>query len=222
MSFLKKLFGGKNKEIEVPAREFTDEEFERDYKLKEQGLENVLGAMHGIVGHAIIPFSIGGAVDMYYFTNGVKGIGFATMELLDPDGNGPKPNRIGTYELVAFTKLGYNDNEENPTEFNTIERRFCGIFTTIGNYSSQAVLNPFETIEVPNGTNENNCLILDNYAPEGKEFAIGDRKHHLLLCLEVFRSEMEFARKNGSGKLIELLKEKGFYPYSDLDRNPVA
>lgn len=222
MSFLKKLFGGKSKEIEVPAREFTDEEFERDYKLKEQGLENVLGAMHGIVGHAIIPFSIGGAVDMYYFTNGIKGTGFATMELLDPDGNGPKPNRIGTYELVAFTKLDYNDNEENPTEFNTIERRFCGIFTTIGNYSSQAVLNPFETIEVPNGTNENNCLILDIYAPDGKEFAIGDRKHHLLLCLEVFRSEMEFARKNGSSKLIELLKEKGFYPYSDLDRDPVA
>ena len=222
MSFLKKLFGGKSKEIEVPAREFTDEEFETDYKLKEQGLENVLGAMHGIVGHAIIPFSIGGAVDMYYFTNGVKGTGFATMELLDPDGNGPKPNRIGTYELVAFTKLDYNDSEENPTEFNTIERRFCGIFTTIGNYSSQAVLNPFETIEVPNGTDENNCLILDKYAPEGKEFAIGDRTHHLLLCLEVFRSEMEFARKNGSGKLIELLKEKGFYPYSDLDRDPVA
>ena len=222
MSFLKKLFGGKSKEIEVPAREFTDEEFETDYKLKEQGLENVLGAMHGIVGHAIIPFSIGGAVDMYYFTNGVKGTGFATMELLDPDGNGPKPNRIGTYELVAFTKLDYNDIEENPTEFNTIERRFCGIFTTIGNYSSQAVLNPFETIEVPNRTDENNCLILDKYAPEGKEFAIGDRTHHLLLCLEVFRSEMEFARKNGSGKLIELLKEKGFYPYSDLDRDPVA
>jgi hypothetical protein len=52
-----------------------------------------------------------------------------------------KPNRIGTYELVGFTKLDYNDNEENQTEFNTIERRFCGIFTTIGNYSSQAILN---------------------------------------------------------------------------------
>ncbi|CAM4277868.1 suppressor of fused domain protein [Flavobacterium terrigena] len=75
---------------------------------------------------------------------------------------------------------------------------------------------------MPNGTDENNCLILDNYKPENKEFKIGDRSHHLLLCIEVFRSEMEFARKNGSAKLIELLKEKGFYPYSDLDRTPVA
>jgi hypothetical protein len=63
-----------------------------------------------------------------------------------------KPNRIGTYELVGFTKLDYNDNEENQTEFNTIERRFCGIFTTIENYSSQAILNWSETIEVPNVT----------------------------------------------------------------------
>jgi hypothetical protein len=30
---------------------------------------------------------------------------------------------------------------------------------------------------------------------------------------------MEMQEKNGSGKLIELLKERGFYPYSDLDRN---
>jgi hypothetical protein len=222
MSFLKKLFGGKSKDIQGTIREFTDEEFNLDYELKEIGLENVLGKMHGVVGHAIIPFSIGGAVDMYYFSNHIKGTGFATMELLNPDGFGPKSNRIGTYELVAFTKLDYNDNEDEPTDFNKIERRFCGIFTTIGNYSSQAILNPNETIEVPNETEENYCLILDNYKPENKEFKIGERNHHLLLCLEVFRSEMEFARKNGSEKLIQLLKEKGIYPYSDLDRNPVV
>lgn len=222
MSFFKNLFGGRKKEIELPTREFTEEEYNKDYELKEQGLERVLGKMHGIVGHAIIPFSVGGAVDMYYFKNHIKGTGFATMELLNPDGYGPKPNRIGTYELVGFTKLDYNENEENQTEFNTIERRFCGIFTTIGNYASQAILNPNETIEVPNGTDENNCLILDNYRPDNKEFKIEERSHHLLLCLEVFRSEMEFARKNGSDKLINLLKEKGFYPYSDLDRKPVV
>jgi len=219
MSFFKNLFGGRNKEVELPTREFTEEEYNNDYELKEQGLESVLGR---IVGHAIIPFSVGGAVDMYYFKNHIKGTGFATMELLNPDGSGPKPNRIGTYELVGFTKLDYNESEENQTEFNTIERRFCGIFTTIGNYASQAILNPNETIEVPNGTDENNCLILDNYRPDNKEFKIGERSHHLLLCLEVFRSEMDFARKNGSSKLINLLKEKGFYPYSDLDRKPVV
>jgi len=106
-NFIKKLFG----KSEPEAKEFTDEEHEQDYELKKQGLEHILGEMHDIVGHAIIPFAIGGAVDMYYFPNHIKGTGFATMELLEPDGTGPLPNRLGTYELVAFTKYDFIDSE---------------------------------------------------------------------------------------------------------------
>lgn len=175
-----------------------------------------------MVGHAIIPFAVGGAVDMYYFPNHIQGTGFATMELLDPDGNGPKPNRLGTYELVAFTKETYNESEETETAFNLIERRICGIFTTIGNYSFEAVLNPNETCEIPSDEEENKCLVFDNYQPDNKEFKIGDRKHHLLLCLEIFRSEMGFARQNGGEELLDKLKVAGHYPYSDLNREPVA
>ena len=116
MSFIKKLFGKKE-----PIRtEFSEEEFEIDYDLKTKGLEAVLGEMHDIVGHAIIPFAIGGAVDMYYFTNHIKGTGFATMELLNPDGNGPLPNKFGTYELAAFTKYEYNSIEDFQSPFNLI------------------------------------------------------------------------------------------------------
>ena len=222
MSFLKKLFGGQKKEESIPKPEFSQEEFDKNYEEKEKGLEKILGKMHGLVGHAIIPFEVGGAVDMYYFPNHIQGTGFATMELLDPHGNGPKPNRLGTYELVAFTKEPINEIEEKPTAFNLIERRVCGVFTTIGNYSFQAVLNPNETCEVPTDEDENRCLVFDNYQPDNKEFKVGDRKHHLLLCLEVFRSEMEFARKKGTSELLSLLKQKGFYPSSDLNREPVA
>ncbi len=41
-----------------------------------------------MVGHAIIPFTISGAVDMYYLPNHIKGTRIVTMELLNPDGNG--------------------------------------------------------------------------------------------------------------------------------------
>ncbi|HMG83968.1 MAG TPA: suppressor of fused domain protein [Ferruginibacter sp.] len=222
MSFLKKLFGGQKKVEPIPEQEFSQEQFDKDYEEKEKGLETVLGKMYGIVGHAIIPFEVGGAVDMYYFQNHIQGTGFATMELLDPNGNGPKPNRLGTYELVAFTKQPYNESEGTETAFNLIERRICGIFTTIGNYSFQAVLNPNETCEVPTDREENRCLVFSNYQPDNKQFKIGDRQHHLLLCLEIFRSEMEFARKNGSEELLDKLKVAGHYPYSDLDREPVA
>jgi hypothetical protein len=34
----------------------------------------------------------------------------------------------------------------------------------------------------------------------------------LLLCLEVFRSELEFAGENGTEELLEKLKDAGHYP----------
>jgi hypothetical protein len=211
MNFFKNLFGSKKKV-------FTEEEFISNYKLKSEAIEKVLGKMENVIGHAIIPFEVGGAVDMYYFSEHIKGTGFATMELLNPDGNGPKPNVIGTYELVAFTKEKYNNIEESETAFNKIERHICGLFTTIGNYSKQAVLNPKETCEVPTNEEENACLIFDAY----KGFEVSNRIHHLLLCMEIFRSEMDFARANGTDKLIELLKNSGHYPYSDLNREKVV
>jgi len=221
MGFLKKLFGGK-KQDEKTSKDFTAEQHEQDYELKKQGLEDLLGEIHPLVGHAIIPFSVGGAVDMYYFPKHIEGTGFATMELIDPDGNGPLPNRIGTYELVAFTKKPIDSSEEANNPFNLIERRICGIFTSIGNYSSMAVLNPNETCEIPDDDKPNICLVFDNYNPSNKEFKIGNKKHCLLLCIEVFRSEMEFSREYGSDQLFDLLKKEGYYPYSDMDRKPVA
>jgi hypothetical protein len=219
-NFIKKLFGKAEKQL---PKEFTQQEHEAYYELKYKGLENVLGTMHNMVGHAIIPFSVGGAVDMYYFPNHIKGTGFATMELLEPDGSGPLPNRLGTYELVAFTKHVININEDEETPFNLIERKICGIFTNIGLFSTQAVLNPNETCEVPNGENEENaCLIFDLYKPNNVDFKIGDKKHHLLLCIQVFRTEMDYSRANGSEKLLDKLKQAGHYPYSDLDRKPVV
>ena len=107
IEFIKRLFGKKK------SKEFTEEESEKDYELKSQGLEDVLGKMYGMVGHAIIPFAVGGAVDMYYFPNHIQGTGFATMELLDPNGKGPKPNRLGTYELVALQKTLYQVKMRN-------------------------------------------------------------------------------------------------------------
>lgn len=97
--------------------------------------------MHNLVGHAIIPFSVGGAVDMYYYPNHIMGTGFATMEILEPDGSGPVPNRLGTYELVAFTKHPFDNSNDKNSPFNLIERKICGIFTTIGFYSRESEEN---------------------------------------------------------------------------------
>jgi hypothetical protein len=217
MGFFQKLFGKK----EAP-REFTEEEFNKHYEEKQAGLERLLGEMHNMVGHALIPFDVGGTVDMYYFLRGIAGTGFATMELIKPDGTGPIPNRLGTFELVSFTKEAFDSGAGETTAFNTIERRLCGIMTSIGNYSFQAKLEPGETVEVPADEGQPNfCILLDEYNPDGSGLTIGGSKHGLLLLVEVFRDEMEYAMKNGSRQLIQKLKSMGYYPYSDLDRQSV-
>lgn len=204
------------------TKELTAEEFEKDYELKTQGLEAILGKSDSLVGHAIIPFEVGGAVDMYYYPNGIiNGTGFSTMELIQPDGTGPIPNRNGTYELLAFTKLKSTSDTSKTNAFNLIERRICEIFTSTATYSFDAKLEPGETMEIPKEGAPNICIVLDEYKPDNKDFFIGDRKHGLLLLIEVFRDEMEFAMENGSDELLRKLKERGHYPYSDLDRQSV-
>ena len=144
--------------------EYTGEQIEEHTEAKREALERVLGPMDDMVGHAIIPFAMGGAVDMYYFTKShVPGTVFATMELIEPDGSGPRPSRLGTYELVACTRLdrppvpepaleAKADGEGGDAEltpFDAVERRACGLLTTVGFYSSRAVVNPGETCEIP-------------------------------------------------------------------------
>jgi len=183
-------------------------------------LERILGPMYQLVAHSLL----GESLTMHFFPNGIPGTGFATMELIEPDGSGPLPNRVGTYELVAFTRhaMPASAEEGAGTPWGRIERRICDIFTRLASYSGEAVLSPGETCELPMQGELSRYLILDEYTPNGIEFKIGRKKHSLLLCLEVFQSEMEHARQHGTDAVIQKLKQAGHYPYSDLDRSPVC
>jgi hypothetical protein len=203
------------------AEGFSSEDYERHHALKAAALERLLGPMHGLVGHAIIPYFVGGAVDMYYFPNVTEGTACVTMDLIEPDGTGPLPSKAGTYELIAFTRHKIGDASAAEA-FKAIERRICGIFTTVGRYSKGATLNPGETCEVPVKGGPNRRLVFDEFTNAERRFAIGDKVHALLLCIEVLPQEMKFAMKHGSRQLLDRLKSHGAYPYSDLDRQPVV
>lgn len=220
--FFKKLF---RKATGKPA--FDDTEYDQHYEAKKAGLEELLGPMHDIVGHALIPYAVGGPVDRYYFCKAMPGTAVATMELIEPDGSGPKPNRIGTFELVAFTRHEYPSerSEERSDPFSSTEDRFGSLLTTIGRYSTMAVLNPGETCEVPMSEDEsepNACVVLDEFTRDGRGFHIDGKRHCLLLVMEVHRAEMEYAMQHGTDALLAKLKSAGHYPYSDLDRDSVV
>lgn len=218
MGLFDKLFGKKQE----PVKPVQDKAAEKFYLEKDDALQHVLGKSAGFVGHAIIPFAVGGAVDMYYYPNLIEGTAFATQELIEYNGKSPIPNKFGTYELVAFTRHPYSTGKMGEGDFGKIERRFCGIFTGVGNFSYMAKLGPGETCELPVNNQPNRCLIFDEFKVEGKEFTFGGKTHSLLLIIEVHRDEMQFAMDYGSGELFKLLKAANVYPYSDLDRDSVV
>jgi hypothetical protein len=193
------------------------------YDRKSSMMEELLGKEHDMVMHAIIPYAVGGGLDLYYYPNGIPGTAIATKELCESPGEGSSNRVFQCYELVMFTKhrldLSLAKDEETP--FGRAHMTINSMLNLIARYSADATLNPNETCEFPAEMQRvgGRCLIFDGYPsyPEDEPAEFG-----LLAVIEVFRSEMEYARTNGGAKLLTLLKAKGHYPYSDLERKPVA
>ncbi|MGL6097672.1 MAG: hypothetical protein ACRC7O_17970 [Fimbriiglobus sp.] len=200
---------------EDPGQEWHDR--------KSAMMAEMLGKEHGMVMHAIIPYAVGGGLDLYYYPHGVPGTAVATKELSEAPGEGSSNRVFDCYELVMVTKhpIDLDAARDQNTAFGRAHAVINAVLNRIAPYSAQASLNPNETCEFPADMPAvgGRCLIFDGYpsydADEPAEFG-------LLLVLEVFRSEMAFARKNGGASLIERLRANGHYPYSDLDRAPVA
>lgn len=194
---------------------------ERWYEEKSSQMEGLLGKQHDTVMHSMIPYSFGGALDLYYYPNGIKGTAIATKELCELPGQGANNDWYENYELVMFTREPINLEQANNVKhpFGKIHRSFNAILNCMARYSEEATLNPGETCEFPEEMEElgGRCLIFDAYEDQEDETQFG-----LLLVMEVYREEMEFARKLGSQLLIDLLKSKGHYPYSDLNRESVV
>jgi len=193
------------------------------YDEKSRQMERMLGKEHNMVMHAIIPFDIGGSLDLYYYPYGIKGTAIATKELVPLPGEGPSNDRFETYELVMFTrqKLVMDDAKKPRTAFGKVHQSINLILNNVARYAPQATLNPNETLEFPRDMQDvgGKCIFFDEY---GSDNPYKTAEFGLLALIEIFRSEMEFAMREGGGVLLDKLKAAGHYPYSDMDRRPVA
>jgi hypothetical protein len=212
-----KLFGKKKR-----AQEEEEKLEEAWYDEKSRLMESILGKEHDMVMHALIPYDIGGALDLYYFPNELPGTAIATKELAHACRASSTNDKYRKYELVMFTRetLNLDDTNDEETLFGKAHQNISSILNPIARYSEQAKLNPNETCEFPAEIEGigGKCLIFSAYK-SGKEEV---EEFGLMAVIEVFRSEMEFARQNGGRELIKLLQAEGCYPYSDLDRAPVV
>mgnify|MGYP002074099460 CR=1 FL=1 len=193
------------------------------YDRKSALMEITLGKEHDMVMHAIIPYAIGGSLDLYYYPHGIPGTAIATKELSESPNEGSSNDVYQSYELVMFTKcpLDLDAAHDETTAFGWMHSSIDSILNHIAPYSAQATLNPNETCEFPNDMERvgGKCLIFDGYARHNDDLA---KDFGLLTVIEIFRSEMEFAQEHSGAKLMARLKANGHYPYSDMDRERVA
>jgi hypothetical protein len=204
----------------------TDEDLVRRwYERKSALMEEMLGKEHDMVMHAIIPYHLGGSLDLYYYPdpNGVPGMAIATKELSELPDEGVANDVYRCYELVMFTRhqIDLEAAAKENTPFGRTHATINEFLNLIARYSTEATLNPNETCEFPDDMPRvgGRCLVFDGYASRPDD-TVGE--FGLLAIIEVFRSELDYARKKGGARLIQRLKAKGHYPYSDLDRQPVA
>ncbi|BDS05016.1 hypothetical protein NT6N_00560 [Oceaniferula spumae] len=215
------LFG---KNTPPPRPEIDEAEAQRWYDQKVEFLETHLGMQHDTVMHAIIPYSVDGGLDLYYFPNGIEGVGIATLELCESPYEGSSNEVFQLYEMVMFTRhaMDLDQAKNEQSKFGKTHSNINSILNVIAQYSAQATLNPNETCEFPEEMDHvgGKCLIFDAYPSDSA--ANGPHPFGIMTVIEIFRSEMDYARENGGAQLIQKLKDAGHYPYSDLDREPVV
>ncbi len=216
---LGKIFGKNTKKRQQQEQEKVEYEW---YERKSQLMEFVLGEEHDMVMHSVIPYELGGALDLYYYPSAITGTAIATKELARVNQQSATNDKYSKYEFVMFTKhlLDLDQAHDVATPFGYAHQNINAILNPIAKYAEEAKLNPDETCEFPTDFEEigGKCLIFSSY---------GDKSLHneafgLMAVTEIFRSEMEFAMQNNGKELILTLKNKGIYPYSDMDREPVV
>ena len=220
---LKRLFG-KGKVEQSPAPSEVDQKaWQQWYDQKSRLMEEILGKEHNIVMHAIIPYAMGGGLDLYYFPHGIPGTGIASKELSELPNQGSSNRDFSCYELVMFTRhpLNLDQAKDKNTPFGKAHSNINSILNRIARYSASATLNPNETCEFPADMEVvgGKCLVFDGYGSRRDETV---RSFGILAIIEIFRSEMHFAMEHGAAEFFKKLQAAGHYPYSDLDREPVA
>lgn len=137
------------------------------YEEKSRIMESLLGKEHDMVMHAIIPYAVGGGLDLYYYPHGLPGTGIATKELSELPGEGSKNRTFECYELAMFTHLplSMDDALDEATPFGKAHSNINAVLNVIGPYSAEASLNPRETCEFPEDMEGvgGKCLIFDGY-----------------------------------------------------------
>jgi hypothetical protein len=174
-----------------------------------EALIPILGKPLDVVYHSHLPIHLGGFADVLAFPSFVPGMTYVTADLTGGD-VGQLANSLGTYELMVCLK-------EELT-------RAADLISRLARYTCEAVLGPGHTMDLPDFFNGSVIRAL-LFAVPGEtplQFSFGGKTYGLLLCVGITEAELAFKNANGASRLVALLKERGVFPYTILQRESVV
>jgi Suppressor of fused protein (SUFU) len=180
------------------------------WEARQQALQSLLGPTTGRVHHAVVPLELGGSADVLQFPEFVPGATYVTADLSGPSSE-QLPSSLGQYELMICTR--------------TPEEWAPNLVSRLARYTLESVLEPSETMDIapalPQGSTIA-ALLFTEPPLSPNEFFLAEHRCGLLLCIGITPSELELAFAGKGDLVLERLKEKGIFPYTDLRREPVA
>lgn len=204
-----KLFGGGKQDGSAADEAFAD--------AKQAGLERALGPMDEMVLHSIIPFFIGGGLDLYAFSGCIPGKVIATQELIGRrKKDRPKQGAFGAFELVACVRPGVGLDSE--AEIGLVRT----LLNPLAQYAFMAKLKPGDTAEIPMDDGEPSLGVLFGEFVGKGPFEIEGERFGLLLCVPLVGGELAFARREGGAALRAKLEGAGVWPYAVAGRRGVV
>jgi hypothetical protein len=206
--WIKDLFGKRDSDVPIEESDAADEH-QRIWDERVEGLHNLLGPSEDMHLHAVVPLFLGGSADVLEFKNYIDGHCYVTSDLTGDDSQ--LKSSLGNYELMICTreKVDWAPN----------------LISKLALYTFEAVLEPGETMDIgpalPDGSSASALLFVE---PDlrNNQFYVDGTQCGLLLCLAIMPDELELKMKSGSEPLIKSLKEKGVFPFSELNRDSVC
>ncbi len=182
--------------------ENQDREWEETWNARQVAISRFLGPPADHVLHAMIPFYLGGTADVMMFPQHNGGIAYVTADLTGGSGQ-PQNAFWDEYELVICLR------DRQDWGANLISR--------LARYTLEATVDPGETMDIgpalPQPTTLSAFLFL-----EYGTFRLHEKRCGLLLCVGITPDELEACMAGNGDRVVDQLKTKGIFPFTDLHR----
>jgi hypothetical protein len=194
----------------MPADQQTEEnDWQEVWDARIAALAPLLGEPTDKLYHAAFPMHLGGFADVLPFPHYVSGMTYVTADLTGQD-VGQLPSSLGNYELMVCVR------EEPPRAADMISR--------LARYTCEAELEAGETMDLPDffAGSVIKALLFAHPADQPVQFEFLGRHYGLLLCIGITAEELALRHASGSDALLALLRQRGVFPFTMLQRASVT